>query len=86
VGRYPLSLRLPFEDGIGSRQSPIIWKLVNDGGNNDIYGVRYGFAHGAGAGKQPRFLAVTKGFLGAVINRRGILPECLIKVIKNPMN
>jgi concanavalin A-like lectin/glucanase superfamily protein len=54
----------PYKDGVDSRQSPIIWKLVNEGGNDDIYGIGYGFGYGTGADNQPRFTVGTE-VLGA---------------------
>jgi hypothetical protein len=58
---------------------------VNEGGNDDIYGIGYGFGHGAGADNQPKFVSSTGGSAGAVINRSRILPGCLIKERKNPI-
>lgn len=59
---------------------------MNEGGNDDIYGIGYGFGHGAGADNQPKFVSATGGSAGAAINRCRILPGCLIKVRKNPIN
>ena len=50
----------PYEDGVDSRQSPILWKLVNEGANDDIYGIGYGFGYGVGADNQPRFVVGTE--------------------------